>query len=121
LPPFERFGWMTPNDDISGETPASRTEKLGASHGAGPESESRGGPEAPEDADQLTPPDARPVPDGRPGERAALPEGSLPNPYLGPQGDENRDPPADAPAATFPAETVEDARRSAGQPGTAQQ
>ncbi len=32
-----------------------------------------------------------PVP---PGGAAALPEGTLPKPFLGPQGDENRDPPA---------------------------
>jgi hypothetical protein len=44
-----------------------------------------------------------------PGGAAALPVGSLKGPFLGPQGDENRDPPADAPAPVPPAETVRDA------------
>jgi hypothetical protein len=43
-----------------------------------------------------------------PGGAAALPEGSLPKPFLGPQGDENRDPPAGAPAPVAPAPTVTD-------------
>ncbi len=114
-----------PHDDSPDDTPGSgRSAAGGAPRAAGPESEVRGGPEAPGealDADQLTSPDARPMPDGRPGERAALPEGSLPSPYLGPQGDENRDPPAGAPAPTFPAETVEDARRASREPGTARE
>jgi hypothetical protein len=46
-----------------------------------------------------------PVP---PGGDAALPAGSLPKPFLGPQGDENRQPPANAPAPIPPTETVED-------------
>jgi hypothetical protein len=33
-----------------------------------------------------------------PGRRAALPRGSLRPPYFAPQGDENRDPPANAPS-----------------------
>jgi hypothetical protein len=41
-----------------------------------------------------------------PGGAAVLPEGSLKGPFLGPQGDENRDPPADAPV--LPAGTVRD-------------
>jgi len=41
-----------------------------------------------------------------PGGAAALPEDSLPKPFLGPQGDENRDPPANAPAPVPPAPTV---------------
>jgi hypothetical protein len=49
---------------------------------------------------------AKPV---MPGGAAALPEGSLKGPFLGPQGDENRDPPANAPAPVLPAETVRDA------------
>jgi predicted nucleotidyltransferase len=48
-----------------------------------------------------------PVP---PGGRAALPEGSLPKPFLQPQGDENRDPPANAPAPVAPTETVKNER-----------
>jgi hypothetical protein len=47
-------------------------------------------------------------PDGTtPGGRAALPPGSLPDPYFGPQGDEQRDPPANAPAPVSPAPVVE--------------
>nr|WP_294510042.1 hypothetical protein [uncultured Rhodopila sp.] len=102
---------MTQNDDIPGETPASQP---GQSEGdralrpvrtVDPESEARGGPEAPEES---LVDEQRPVrmPDGRPGERAGLPPGSLPDPYLGPQGDENRDPPPDAPCPTGPADTV---------------
>jgi len=33
-----------------------------------------------------------------PGRRAALPRGSLRPPYFGPQGDESRDPPPNAPS-----------------------
>jgi hypothetical protein len=43
-----------------------------------------------------------------PGGAAALPEGSLPKPFLGPHGDENRDPPANAPVPIPPAPTVKD-------------
>jgi hypothetical protein len=43
-----------------------------------------------------------------PGGAAALPAGSLPKPFLGPQGDENRDPPVNAPAPVPPAKTVKD-------------
>jgi predicted nucleotidyltransferase len=46
-----------------------------------------------------------------PGGAAALPEGSLSKPFLGPQGDENRDPPANAPAPVSPTKTVEDSTR----------
>jgi hypothetical protein len=49
-----------------------------------------------------TPP---PIP---PGSEAALPPGSLPGPFLGPQGDENRTPPPNAPVPVQPTETVED-------------
>jgi hypothetical protein len=45
-----------------------------------------------------------------PGGAAALPEGSLPKPFLGPQGDENRDPPAGSPAPVPPTETVKGTR-----------
>ena len=44
-----------------------------------------------------------------PGGAAALPEGSLSKPFLGPQGDENRDPPPNAPAPVQPTQTVKDA------------
>lgn len=44
---------------------------------------------------------------GMPGGAAALPEGSLSKPFLGPQGDENRDPPPNAPAPVSPTATVE--------------
>ena len=59
----------------------------------------------PEPASPLPP---APLP---PGGRAALPEGSLPKPFLGPQGDENRDPPPNAPAPVNPTQTVEDIDR----------
>ncbi len=42
-----------------------------------------------------------------PGGSAALPEGSLPKPFLGPQGDEQRDPPANAPSPVPPSPVVE--------------
>ena len=35
-----------------------------------------------------------------PGKRAAWPPGTLSTPYFGPQGDENRDPPPNAPTPT---------------------
>ncbi len=47
-----------------------------------------------------------PAPPIPPGDNAALPEGSLPKPFLGPQSDENRDPPADSPAPVNPTVTV---------------
>ena len=47
-------------------------------------------------------------PDGMPGGRAALPAGSLPKPFFGPQGDEQRDPPPGSPAPVNPAPIVED-------------
>ncbi len=63
----------------------------------------------------MSSPEANPLPSPKvapepvpPGGRAALPEGSLPKPFLKPQGDENRDPPANAPAPVAPAETVKD-------------
>nr|WP_294529562.1 hypothetical protein [uncultured Rhodopila sp.] len=96
---------MTPNDDIPGATPPSQSEIPSRPlRAVGPESEERGGPETPEES--LA--DERParMPDGRPGERAGLPPGSLPEPYLGPQGDENRDPPPDAPSPTGPADSI---------------
>lgn len=58
------------------------------------------------------PPTTTPVP---PGGRAALPEGRLPKPFLGPQGDENRDPPANAPAPVPPTDIVVDVDDHAGQ------
>jgi hypothetical protein len=100
---------MTPNDDIPGETPVSQTgqaDRDRAVRTVGPESETRGGPEAPDESFDADAPPPAPMPDGRPGSRAALPPGSLPGPYLGRQGDENRDPPADAPSPTGPADTV---------------
>jgi hypothetical protein len=45
-----------------------------------------------------------------PGAAAALPEGALPKPFLGPQGDENRDPPAGSPVPVSPTQTVKDTR-----------
>ncbi len=121
---------MTSPDDIPQDTPPSGTEPANAParpvRSVGPESEARGGSEAPEkalgetaghlspaagvtsghDGDLPFEPPASP-PDGMPGSRAALPPGSLPKPYLGPQGDENRNPPANAPVAPNPNETVE--------------
>jgi hypothetical protein len=109
---------MTPNDDIPGLTPDASTAQGDASatnprhRSVGPESENRGGSEAPDATlGQTAPPDT--IPDGVPGSRAALPEGSLPAPFLGPQGDENRGPPANAPVATGPGETVESALQNA--------
>ena len=52
-------------------------------------------------------------PPNPPGSAADLPPSSLPKPFLGPQGDENRDPPANAPAPVQPAVKVDD---SAGSP-----
>ena len=109
---------MTPNDDILGVTPQGQTGKHPGT--VGPESEVRGGPEAPGDApgpDVSTSPEMAPTPNRRPGSRAALPAGSLPGPYLGPQGDENRDPPAGAPSPTRATETVEDISKSADRRG----
>jgi hypothetical protein len=57
-----------------------------------------------------------PTSGGRLGGRDALPPGSLPEPYLEPQGDENRDPPPNAPSPVEPAVTVETARRNAAKP-----
>jgi hypothetical protein len=47
---------------------------------------------------------------GMPGDRAALAPGALTAPFRGPQGDENRDPPANAPSPVMPAPTVKDRR-----------
>ena len=54
-----------------------------------------------------------------PGGSAALPAGSLRGPFLGPQGDENREPPLNAPVAPQPAETVdtEDLGAQKAEPG----
>jgi hypothetical protein len=121
---------MSMHDDIPGlpggsesdsETQNQDYNKLPGGSGRrviGPESETRGGPEAPDD---------EPEPDdiGRktcgatvsspvvtvPGGRAALPPGSLPKPYLGPQGDENRQPPPGAPAPVTKAPTVDEPHR----------
>lgn len=118
---------MTPPDDIPLDTPPPEPERKPPAarplRSVGPESETRGGSEAPgktldeaagtpagvaSRADRELPlePPASP-PDGMPGSRAALPAGSLPKPYLGPQGDENRNPPANAPTSPGPSETVE--------------
>lgn len=66
------------------------------------------------DKDPQPAPASTPTPgsDGRLGGRAALPAGSLPGPYLGPQGDENRAPPPNAPVPTGPGDTVDSVRRS---------
>jgi hypothetical protein len=82
-------------DDIKGERPAS---------------EAAGSPDKqPPNTRPKDPPRHGPLsrPDGMPGQRADLPEGRLPGPFLGPQGDENRRPPANAPAPVKPAPTVE--------------
>jgi hypothetical protein len=74
---------MTPNDDIPGETPVSQSEQAEQDRpvrSVGPESETRGGPEAPEESLDADGPPPAPIPDGRPGGRAALPPGSLPEP-----------------------------------------
>jgi hypothetical protein len=98
---------MTSIDDIKGETPAGKAagapDKTGPLS-VGPEDESHGGSEA-------NPKDSRrdlhyKEPDRMPGQRADLPEGSLPGPYLDPQGDENRTPPTNAPSPVKPAPTV---------------
>jgi hypothetical protein len=101
-------------DDIRRQTPASETETSGAyaamrernRHTLGTESEARGGPEAPNSTLGDTPPNDFARPDGMPGARAALPEGSLPGPYLEAQGDEDRTPPPNAPSPVTPAVTV---------------
>ena len=49
-----------------------------------------------------------PAPPIPPGQNAALPAGSLRKPFLGPQGDENRAPPSNAPAPVNPTTTVPD-------------
>jgi hypothetical protein len=54
------------------------------------------------------PPPHTDKPDGMPGGRAALPPGSLPQPYFGPQGDEQRQPPPNAPSPVEPAPVIED-------------
>jgi hypothetical protein len=43
---------------------------------------------------------------GMPGDRAALPAGALSKPYFGPQGDENRPPPDNAPVPPQPGATI---------------
>lgn len=79
-----------------------------------PDDEVPGGPEA--SADRMPDVPANP---GL-GSRAALPEGSLSGPYLGTQGDENRQPPPNAPAPVNPQPTVETVRQAAaGKPGEA--
>ena len=62
------------------------------------------------DDTKAQPPTASPLPPqpNPPGGAAALPAGSLSKPYFGPQGDENRDPPPNAPAPVNPVETVKD-------------
>jgi hypothetical protein len=109
-------------DDIRDETPISETTKVPSSgpggqgpRTIGPESETRGGPEAPattlgeEERQPASPQESAFIPpDGMPGMRAGLPAGSLPGPYLGPQGDEDRTPPGNAPSPVTPAVTVAD-------------
>jgi hypothetical protein len=106
-------------DDIKGENPASESVSVGATgapspsrRSVGAESETRGGHEAPETSlsDEPAAPPFEP-PDGFPGERAALPAGSLSNPYLGPQGDENRTPAPNAPSDVRTGSTVEELAR----------
>ncbi len=68
--------------------------------------------------DTKPPPASTPLPTagGRLGGRAALPPGSLSKPYLETQGDENRDPPPNAPSPVEGTATVETARRNAEKP-----
>jgi hypothetical protein len=47
--------------------------------------------------------------DNMPGNREALPKGTLSKPFLGPQADENREPPSNAPVAPKP--TVANTKR----------
>ncbi|PPQ37106.1 hypothetical protein CCS01_03820 [Rhodopila globiformis] len=72
--------------------------------------------------DDKPPPASTPTPtsNGRLGGRDGLPPGSLPKPYLAPQGDENRDPPPNAPTPVEPAVTVATTRRNAAKPGPGQ-
>jgi hypothetical protein len=51
-----------------------------------------------------------------PGGSAALPEGGLPKPYRGRQGDEQRDPAAGGPSAVTPAAVVGDEVRTTPRP-----
>lgn len=114
-----------PNDDIRGATPVPDPSPPPPRHrSVGPESEDRGGSEAPDHtlaedpiSGQQEPNRSARVPDGMPGERAALPEGTLPNPYLGAQGDENREPPRNAPSQVEPTVTVPPSRQAAGRAG----
>jgi hypothetical protein len=103
-------GVMAPMDDIKGGTTASEaagSPTQARRRSVGRESATRAGPEAP----------GVPLsggvgnggvsqPERMPGQRADLPAGSLPGPYLGPQGDENRAPPSNAPSPVKPAVTV---------------
>jgi hypothetical protein len=68
------------------------------------------------------PPVSTPTPTsgGRLGGREALPPGGLSKPYLEPQGDENRDPPPNAPSPVEPTVTVETARRNVEKPKSEQ-
>jgi hypothetical protein len=104
-------GYMAPMDDIKGGTSASEAAASSPAQAGprsiGPESESRGGAEAPDTTltgDDSAAPQTKP--DRLPGQRADLPPGSLPGPHLGPQGDENRTPPPNAPSPIKPAVTV---------------
>jgi len=97
VPVSETQTGKTPGSDTPGTKPE------GEHRSVGPESETRGGPEAPGE----TPPATDTPPDGMPGVRAGLPEGSLPGPYLEAQGDENRPPPPSAPSPVTPAPTVD--------------
>jgi hypothetical protein len=47
---------------------------------------------------------------GMPGDRAALATGALTATFQGAHGDENREPPANAPSPVMPASTVKDRR-----------
>lgn len=104
------------HDDIEGLDSGSESDRPETARqprrAVGPESETRGGPEAPEAGLQETPPGM--PPGGQLGDRAALPPGSLPNPYLGTQGDENRQPPPNAPSPVNRQPTVGDAAEGEG-------
>jgi hypothetical protein len=51
-----------------------------------------------------------------PGRRAGLRPGSLRGPYFGPQGDESRDPPPNAPSEPPPARTEDEQREPSLKP-----
>jgi hypothetical protein len=111
---------MSITDDIRGIPGGSESEpqdndsKPSTDNGRrviGPESETRGGPEAtPEELEREDRLPGAKVDSPEvtvPGGFAALPPGSLPAPFFQTQGDENRQPPQGAPAPVTKAPTVD--------------